>query len=49
MTREEAKALQDVVDTILELAYDKRDELRGFVNWGDLGCVDVEERAIDHR
>ena len=45
MTRDEAKVLQGVVDTILELAYDKRDELRGPVNWADLGCVDVEERA----
>lgn len=44
MTREEADALRGAVDEILKAATDAdKLNMRG-VNWGDLRCVDVEER-----
>ena len=42
MIKEEAIALQAVVDEILALAVEKRSEIGGAVNWGDLLCLDVE-------
>jgi hypothetical protein len=49
MTEEEAAALQATVDEILVLAAEKRSEIGGAVNWGDLRCVDVEISLIDGR
>ena len=47
MTKEEAIALQAAVDEILALAVEKRSEIGGAVNWGDLRCVDVEISLLD--
>jgi hypothetical protein len=41
MTEEEAIALQATVDEILVLAVEKRSEIGGAVNWGDLGALQV--------
>jgi hypothetical protein len=44
MTRDEAQALMDEVDIILdEVPSDDRGDM-GAVNWADLRCVDVELR-----
>jgi hypothetical protein len=47
MTKEEAIALQTAVDEILALAVEKRSEIGGAVNWGDLLCLDVEVSLLD--
>jgi len=47
MIKEEAIALQAVVDEILALAVEKRSEIGGTVNWGDLLCLDVEVSLLD--
>jgi hypothetical protein len=47
MTKEEAIALQAAVDEILALAVEKRSEIGGTVNWGDLLCLDVEVSLLD--
>jgi hypothetical protein len=47
MTHDEALALQAKINTILEAARhepkDKRTSM-GAINWGDLRCVEIEER-----
>ena len=47
MIKEEAIALQAAVDEILALAVEKRSEIAGAVNWGDLLCLDVEVSLLD--
>ena len=47
MTKDEALKLQAVVDEILAQASEKRPEISGAVNWGDLRCVDVEMSLLD--
>jgi hypothetical protein len=47
MTKEEAIALQAAVDEILALAVERRSEIGGAVNWGDLLCLDVEVSLLD--
>ncbi len=47
MTKEEAIALQAAVDEILALAVEKKSEIGGAVNWGDLLCLDVEVSLLD--
>ena len=47
MTKDEALKLQAVADEILAQAFEKRSEIRGAVNWGDLRCVDVEISLLD--
>src|SRR6516165_7752459 len=47
MTKEEAIALQAAVDEVLALAVEKRSEIGGAVNWGDLLCLDVEVSLLD--
>jgi hypothetical protein len=44
MTKEEAIALQAAVDEIPALAVEKRSEIGGAVNWGDLLCLDAGGR-----
>jgi hypothetical protein len=46
MTRDEAKRLRKTVNEALDAA-DKLDDKysMGAINWGDLECTDVEERA----
>ena len=47
MTKEQAEILRDVVNAILETAFTARHRVLSMaaVNWGDLGCTDVEERT----
>jgi hypothetical protein len=47
MTKEEAIALQAAADEILALAVEKKSEIGGAVNWGDLLCLDVEVSLLD--
>ena len=47
MIKEEANALQAAVDKILALAVEKKSEIGGAVNWGDLLCLDVEVSLLD--
>jgi hypothetical protein len=47
MIKEEAIALQAAVDEVLALAVEKKSEIGGAVNWGDLLCLDVEVSLLD--
>jgi hypothetical protein len=47
MTEEDAFALQTTVNEIPALAVEKRSEIGGAVNWGDLLCLDVEVSLLD--
>ena len=47
MTKEEAQTLQSLVNDILEKAFIERHTnklVHDAINWGDLGCTDVEDR-----
>jgi hypothetical protein len=47
MTEEDAIALQTTVNEILALTVEKRSEIGGAMNWGDLLCLDVEVSLLD--
>ena len=49
MNKLQAEELQEVVNTILKLAFDQRRQTdfldHTAINWGDLSCTDVEIRT----
>jgi hypothetical protein len=47
MTKEQALDLQATVNGILAQALGERSRIGGAVNWGSLGCVDVEMSLLD--